>query len=177
MTTDTERIPPHFPQAERSVIGSALLYADRSLAQSLGLRGDEFMLPAHRDAWEAVRSAERKPGGLVDILTVGAEVRAAGLDARFDGGWQTWAVGVAKDGCLPEHVSRYAGMIREACAARKLIALCAELQARAYGGAAWPELLEQARAGIGELETAGADSNTTHVYGPMVEVLDELDRR
>ena len=174
---DIKLIPPHFPEAERAVIGSALLYADRALANTAGLRHDEFMLTNHRDAWEAIRAAERKPGGIVDVISVGAEVKAFGTEPRFERGWGPWAVDTAKAACLPEQVSHFAGMVREAAAARKLIALCAELQARAYTGTPWPELLDQARAGIGELETAGADSLTRHIYEPMKEFVYELDQQ
>jgi replicative DNA helicase len=171
------QVPPHNADAEIAIIGSALLYADRSLANALGIRSDEFYLPAHRDAWQAIRAAEAKTSGLVDIVSVGAEVRAAGNDARFEPGWSTWACQAATKACLPEQVAQYATMVREASAARKLILLCTELISRAYSGEAWEELLASARVGVGELEGAGGATSTIHVREAISECLDEMDRR
>lgn len=174
--SDSNQTPPNSPDAELAVIGSALVYGDRATSQALGLRGDEFMIPNHRDAWQAIRAAERKPGGLVEPLVVGEELKAAGLAARFSPSWLEWAVAASGKACLPEQVPHFAAIVRETSAARRLILLCREVESRAYNGTPWAELLESARAGVGELETAGADSSTVHVYEPMRDLATEIDQ-
>jgi replicative DNA helicase len=93
--------PPHFAEAERAIIGSALLYGDRATMNAVGLRPDEFFLIEHREAWDAIRRAEARPGAIVDIVSVGAEVKLAGAEARFNEGFGSWAVETAKDACIP----------------------------------------------------------------------------
>lgn len=173
-----DRTPPHNADAEAALIGSALLYADRTLANALGLRADEFYLPAHRDAWAAIRAAEAKPASLVDIVATGAEIKAAGIESRFgEGGWWMWATNTAQKACLPEQVAHYAGIVREHAAARKLIELCTEVIARAYTGTPWPELLEQARVGVGELENTGAATTTIHIAEAIRVCTEEIQSR
>lgn len=173
-----DQTPPNRIEAERRLIGAAMLYADRALMNALGLRYDEFFLPMHRDAWEVIRAQEKRNGAVLDPVTLEPEIKAAGAVHHFPGGWLAWATESCSLACLPEQVEHYATMVREAAAMRSLIHLCAELTSRAYNGeTSWADLLESARLGVGELETAGAATNTTHVYQPMVELLDELDKR
>jgi replicative DNA helicase len=175
---DSERIPPHHPEAERRLIGAAMLYADRALMNALGLRSDEFFLPMHRDAWAAIRAAEKRDGAVLDPITLEPEIKAAGADRHFPEGWMPWALEAYNLACLPEQVEHYATMVRESYSKRRLISLCVDLQNAAYSETqTWGEVLEAARLGIGELEMAGAATNTTHVYQPMVELLDEIDKR
>lgn len=172
-----DRTPPNNTDAEQTVIGSALVYGERSLANALGLRSDEFFLPAHRDAWDAIRAVERKPSGLVEPLAVGEELKASGLHARYSPSWLEWAVSTSSKACLPEQVPHFAGIVRETSASRKLIEICTEVIARAYANEPWADLLEVARSGIGDLETAGADTQMVHVYEPMREFAVELEKR
>jgi replicative DNA helicase len=167
--------PPHNPDAEIATIGSALLYADRTMANCLGLRSDEFFLPAHREAWTAIKAAESKPSGLVDLVSVGAELKAAGAESRFEGGWTPWAVAAAQRACLPEQVAHYAGIIRESAAARRLIELCMEVCARGYGGAPWADLLDLARGGVADLENIGVQTGTVHISEAVQECTEEIE--
>ena len=174
----TDKTPPHSREAELAVIGSVLVYGERSMMHALGLRPDEFFFPAHRDAWAAINAAQKRAGAATDPVSVEVEIKSAGVGGGFDRGWISWASTVAATAaCVPEMVEQFATIVREHAAARKMIQLCTELQLRAYSGTAWPDLLEEARAGMGELEACGAASNTAHVYEPMIELLDELDKR
>jgi replicative DNA helicase len=169
------KTPPSNAEAELTVIGSVLAYGERSLTASAGLRCDEFYIPAHRDAWTSIVAANAKPSGLVDPISVGAEVNAAGTEARFHGGWHEWAMATAVKACLPEQVSHYAAMVRETAATRKLIELCMEVINRAYSGAPFQELLDQSRGGVADLENIGSKSGTIHVSEAITECTNEIE--
>jgi replicative DNA helicase len=174
---DTQRLPPSNNPAELAIIGSALLYGDRCLSNAAGIRVDEFLLPYHRDAWHAIRMAETRGSGLVDIVAVGAEVKALGAEQRFPGGWLLWASAAAQAGCLPDNVPAYVTMVRECAAARRLIDLCVEVQNMAYASQTFSECIEVARNGIADLETFGSKSQTVHVSDAITKCTDEIQKR
>jgi replicative DNA helicase len=172
-----DHVPPHHVDAELALIGSALVYGGKVTDNVDALPGDDFFLPAHNVAWKAIRAASAKPGSVVDPITVGAEIRASGESGRFADGWDTWAMAAARKACLPEQVDRYATMVREAAAARRMITLCADLQSRAYNPETdWRDLLLDASRGIGGLELCGGPSGTRHIGAVMREVADEIQR-
>jgi replicative DNA helicase len=73
----SERIPPYSEEAERGVLGAALLDGSRvtSSAFSAGLTADAFYVPAHRTVWEAVTARAQVGNGSVDILLVTEALR------------------------------------------------------------------------------------------------------
>jgi replicative DNA helicase len=172
-----DRIPPHSRDAEEIVIGCALVYGERAMANALGLRSDEFFAPYHRDAWDAIAAAAAKPSGLMDPVTCEAEVRVLGTSQHFPDGWVTWALGVSTRACIPEQVEHFATIVREAAAARRLIELCAEVINRAYAATPWPDLLTAARTGIADLENVGVKMGTVHVSEAIAEYVEDEDRR
>lgn len=171
-------VPPHNAEAEASLIGSALAYGSRALDCVGSLKVDDFFLPEHRAAWEAILSAAGRRGAHVDVLTVEAEINRIGVAERFAGGWLTWATAAAQKASVVEVLGNVATMVRETAAFRKLIAKCVEWQAMGYGGATmWEDALADARNSIADLETCGAESETVHVYRAFTEVTDEIQNR
>ena len=77
--TPALRLPPHSVEAERGVLGSALLDASRclDLCHSAGLVPESFHLEPHRRLY-AELSAMQKTGAAVDLLTVTDRLRTAG---------------------------------------------------------------------------------------------------
>lgn len=80
------RIPPHSEEAERGVLGAALLLPERvlDLAVEKGLREEAFYDPRHRLIYKAIITLhdESRP---VDLLTVGDSLRNAGDLERIGG--------------------------------------------------------------------------------------------
>jgi replicative DNA helicase len=168
--------PPHNAEAEAALVGAALVYGTAALDNTLELRPTAFFLPAHRNAWEGILAARARAASVVDIVTVEDEIRAAGLGGHFEGGWQAWAVAAGQKACVPELVEHYAAIVREHAATRKLINICTELMARAYGGARLAELLDLNRTEVTALELAGTTSRTVHLSAAGKELITELDR-
>jgi replicative DNA helicase len=78
-----DRVPPHSEEAERGVLGSVLLDADRvmDLCVEGQLSADSFYVPAHRRVFEAMLDLLGQ-AAMIDALTVAERLRAGGnLDA------------------------------------------------------------------------------------------------
>lgn len=169
------REPPHNPDAELAIVGSGLVYGADAMAAS-DLRADELFVLSNGEAWAALRAHEAA-GAPLDFVSVGKALKASGAAGRFLPSWSEWAVEVSQHACLPQQVPHFAGIIREAALARRLIELCAHVSASAYGGAAMDALLATARGGVADLEIAGATTETVHVSEAIRAALDDCDRR
>jgi replicative DNA helicase len=172
---DDIRTPPHDESAERAVIGSMLLFATDVLSLVGDLAVDDFMLPHHREAWAAILAVlgRRMP---VDIISVGDELKAAGMDARFPGGWQPWAVGAAGSVTLWQHSGTHADVVRSKSTLRKLIALAVEVQSMAYANQSTDEVLGLAREGVAALEVSGRGKGPEKVgtlLGPALAAIED----
>lgn len=173
-----DRLPPHNAEAEASLIGSALAYGSRAIDFVGSLRIDDFFLPEHRAAWEAILAAAGRRGAQVDVLTVESEIKRIGAAERFAGGWLTWASAAAGKASVLETLGNLSTMVREAAAFRKLIAKSVEWQAMGYGGATrWEDALTDLRNTSADLETFGSESETVHVYDVFREVATEIENQ
>ncbi len=76
----SDRIPPYSEDAERGVLGSALLDARRVVDLCLEKRilPDSFHVPAHQSIYEALVNMNNA-GQAVDLLTVGDRLESAGF--------------------------------------------------------------------------------------------------
>jgi replicative DNA helicase len=176
MEEETEKVPPHDPAAEEAVIGSMLLFASDVLPLAGDLAVDDFFLPHHREAWAAIlRVLDRHMP--VDVISVGDEVRAAAMDARFPNGWQRWAVRAADSVREWRHVGAHAAVVRAKATLRKLIALAVDVQSSAYGNQPADEVLARAREGVAALEVSGGGKGPEKLESLLGGVLDAIEAR
>lgn len=173
---DDLRTPPHDEAAERAVIGSMLLFPTEVLPLVGDLAVDDFLLPHHREAWAAILAVlgRRMP---LDMISVGDELKAAGMDARFPGGWQEWAVGAAGSVTLWQHSGTHADVVRSKSTLRKLIALAVEVQSMAYANQSTDEVLGLAREGVAALEVSGRGKGPEKVGTLLGPALDAIEDR
>lgn len=173
---DIDRLPPHDEAAELSILGSVLLAFDKCFPAVATLAVDEFFLPHHREAWAAILAvvARRMP---VDLISVGDELTARGTAPRFPGGWQAWAVGAASTVAAPEHIDSHAGIVRDKATLRKMIALCAEVQALAYSSQQAGDVMACAREGVAALELRSGDKDSIRLGDALGGVLDVIEER
>ena len=167
--------PPSNESAERAVIGSAIVFGENAVAETDGLRSDEFFFPHHREAWTVLTklAAAGKP---MDPVSAGAEIKASGSSGKFSPSWNEWAFDVTSSACIPQQVKHFATMVRELAASRRLIELCVQVQAMALGGQPWDEQLRTAREGLAALEVLSTDSHTVHVSEAIREVTAEIEQ-
>lgn len=123
-----ERIPPHDLEAEKSVLGAALVSPDAAEIVAAIPAGD-FYPPAHQHVAAAV--AELVAGAEpVDVVTVAAQLRR-GEVLELAGGTEYLVELQAVTPSLGR-ATAYARIVREAAARRQLIATAAEIAELGY---------------------------------------------
>lgn len=174
--TDTARIPPHSEAAELSVLGTVMLYASDALPLVGHLAVDDFFFPHHREAWAAILavSERRRP---VDVISVGDEVKTAGMEARFRDGWQAWAVKAAASVTVWHNVGVHADVVRKTATLRKLISLAVEIQGSAYGNQPADDVLARAREGVAALEVSGGGKGPEKIETLLSGALEAIEAR
>ena len=171
-----EQTPPHDADAELAVLASALVYGAAALDEAGLLREDDFFVPAHRDAWNAISNlaARRAP---MDPISIGAELATAGLSRRFEPSWQEWSFAVVQKAQVLQLVGHFAGMVRQMSVLRKMLEMAIEVQARCYARQPADEVMSLAREQVSKLEIYGDSAEPQRVGVVLPGVLDEIDKR
>jgi replicative DNA helicase len=174
--TAPERTPPNDQAAEQAVLGAALLAADRVMPIACALATDDFFQTYHREAWAAILSTfeRRMP---VDTISVGDEVKARGMGARFPDGWASWASSTIGAVSSVDNVGHYVKIVAEKSALRKLINLSAEVASAAYASQAFETVMGMAREGIGKLEVLGIRGGPEKIGGLLGGALEVISGR
>ncbi|MBU1909632.1 MAG: replicative DNA helicase [Verrucomicrobia bacterium] len=108
----TDRIPPYSEDAERGVLGSALLDAGRvvDLAVERGLRPESFYVPAHQALFELFIEMNHE-GRPVDLLTVGDRLRERGQLEQM--GSAAFLEHLVDSTPTPAHAEYYIELVRQ----------------------------------------------------------------
>jgi replicative DNA helicase len=176
MDSNTAQKPPFDDAAERSVVGCALMNAAETIPLVGVLAIDDFLMPHHREAWAAIlRVVDRRMP--VDMIAIGDDLKAAGMDERFPDGWQAWAVQVCSEVSTWHNVGRHADVVRAKSTLRKLIALAAEIQSLSYASKPVDEVLGRAREGVAALEVSGGGKGPEKIETLLGGVLDAIEAR
>jgi len=81
-----DRLPPYSEEAERGVLGSAILAAERvlPLCEAAGITGASFYVPVHQTVYEClcVMHSENEP---IDLLTIGEALKKSGQLEKIGG--------------------------------------------------------------------------------------------
>ena len=78
------QVPPHAPDAERSVLGSMLIDSNALELSIEQLKAEDFYLPAHETIFAALRDV-RNAGNAVDLVTASEELSRHGMLERAGG--------------------------------------------------------------------------------------------
>jgi replicative DNA helicase len=114
------RLPPYSEEAERGVLGSALIDSERviELCSDNQIAPDSFHVPAHRHLFEQLQEMNQA-GKAVDLLTVGEHLKQAGrLDAL---GGYTFLEGLIDSTPTAAHAEYYIGYVRQKHLLRNII--------------------------------------------------------
>lgn len=131
LVESTSRPPPHDVKAEQSVLGAVFIKPLVFSEVAAALEVDDFFMPAHREIFAAMRAVDQRRQPL-DAVSVPDELRTRGMLPRLEGG-EGYLLVLA--GAVPtaENVAHYVRLVKEKAILRRLIATCAEVQARALG--------------------------------------------
>ncbi|HKL21109.1 MAG TPA: replicative DNA helicase [Tichowtungia sp.] len=114
------RLPPYSEEAERGVLGSALIDAEKvlELCSDNLLTADSFHVPAHRHLFEQLQEMTQA-GKAVDLLTVGEYLKQNG---RLDSvGGYVFLEGLIDSTPTAAHAEYYIGFVRQKHLLRNII--------------------------------------------------------
>lgn len=166
---DEIRTLPHDPEAEKAALGSVLLKA-AAMDDLAALRVDDFLVPAHRFVFEAMRALEaaKRP---IETVMLEDEMRRQDTWKRLEttvGGASAFLISLVTACGSAEFAPHYAAVVAEKSQLRRLVSACAEVRSAALGGTiAAAELLADLRRQAGEIEVL--------TPGGPVRVGDEVD--
>jgi replicative DNA helicase len=172
-----DRTSPHDNDAERSVLGSVFIRA-AALDDAGDLAADDFFAPHHRDVFWAMRvlAQKREP---IDPVTVADVLKVNDRLKRIEGG-MSYLSELANGTPTAENARHYAKIVRDKATLRRMIAVCSDIVAQAYGerddvGDAG-DFLAYARQRLGGIETYSEDKPT--LIGDEVDAtIDEMKLR
>ncbi len=122
-------LPPQDLHAEQAALGAMLVEPGAATRALASVDADDFYREAHRVIFEAIRTVHEREEP-VDLVTISAELRRIEkLDAV---GGPAYLTAVIRESPTAAHVVRYAKIVTEKAALRKLITAGAEIRAIGY---------------------------------------------
>ena len=162
-----EKIPPHNAEAEKSVLGAALLSKD-ALADVIDVvKTEDFYDKAHREIFDVMLELFRNSKS-VDMVTVCEELKKnKHLDLV---GGRSYVASLSAEVPSVVNAAEYAKIVAEKASMRKLIQTAEEIREKGYDESMEAsEILDYAEKNIFEI----AQSRQGNDYAPIKEVLME----
>ena len=124
-----ERIPPHNDEAEKSVLGSALLSKDALFDVVELLTEDDFYSEIHKEIFKAIKELYRRSSP-VDTLTVSEEIKKRNsLDLV---GGRAYIAALAADVPSTSNAAEYAKIVAQKASLRRLIETADDIVQKSY---------------------------------------------
>lgn len=174
--SELTRTPPHDLDAERAVLGSALVFGDGAMSLAVGLRPYDFFDPSCREAWAGLLELEKR-GANANPIALADELKSRGMASRFQPSAHEWLMGCANAASVLDILPHHLGLVRAKATLRGLIELATHIQAMAYGGEDAEGTLEAAREGVARLEVMEDTEGPPRVGELLSGALDNIDQR
>jgi replicative DNA helicase len=169
------RVPPQAIEAERSVLGAALLDS-KALARTLEvIEESAFYRPAHRRIFNALVTLWQRKEDAIDAITVADELRRQG-DFESVGG-ATYLAGLMDTVATSANVEYHAQIIKEKAILRRLIEVSTEMASRAFDGrdnAA--DLLDEAERAMFDISDARVRKGFVRVQDLMASTIKRIEK-
>lgn len=160
-----ERIPPHNIDAERSVLGAALLSKDALNDVIEEIRPGDFYDPNHKEIFDVMFELSRK-NVPVDALTVSEELDKRGSLSMVGG--RAYVASLSSATPTTANAAEYAKIVAEKASIRNLIEKADEIVARGYDKSVEAkQLIDFAENSIFEI----SQSRQRRKYTPLKDVL------
>jgi replicative DNA helicase len=175
VTALTDRLPPHNPEAERSVLGSML--RDNGVIGDIVqlVREDHFYSHAHRQIYSAIVALYSK-GQPVDLVTLGEQLH---LQKQIeDIGGYAYLADLWESSPTAANAEYYARIVRDKAIIRELIHAGTDIVREAYDQSApADEVLEGAERKILQIAEWGVTGQTYTIEEAIREAYDRIDAR
>ncbi len=172
-----EKIPPHNEEAERSVLGAAMLNKDALYDVIEEVRAEDFYNESHREIFRAIMELYRD-NVPVDMLTVCEELKKKKALEMVGG--RAYVATLTTTTPSTSNAGEYAKIVAEKAALRQLINAAADIMNKGYeetGDAT--EVLDYAEQSIFEIGQKRQKSDYTQIQEILlrnVEIIDEASK-
>ncbi|MBR5489250.1 MAG: replicative DNA helicase, partial [Firmicutes bacterium] len=169
-----ERIPPHNDEAERSVLGSALLDKDALLDVVESVTADDFYNEAHKEIFKAVTDLYKKSAP-VDVLTVSEELKRRNSLEMVGG--RAYIAALSADVPSTSNAAEYAKIISNKASLRRLINTAGDIMQASYDeNLETNTILDMAERQIFEIAQKGQKSDFAHIKDVLLENINIIDK-
>ena len=168
-----ERIPPHNEEAERSVLGAAMLNKEVLFDILEEVKEDDFYNESHREIFRAIWELYRK-NSAVDMLTVCEELKSRqSLDMV---GGRAYIATLTAEVPSTANGREYAKIIAEKAIMRQMIRTAEDITEKGYESKmAAREILDYAESGIFQIAQMRQKNDYTKIQDVLLENLKIID--
>ena len=168
-----EKIAPHSLEAEKSVLGAAVLSKDALYEVLEAVRADDFYDANNKEIFEAITELARR-NAPVDALTVSEELRKRNSLEMVGG--RGYVVSLPAGTPTVSNAGEYAKIVAEKSAMRKLITACDDVVAKGYEGSMGAnEMLELAESRVFDISQARHKGKYAHIKDVLLENIEIID--
>ena len=169
-----ERIPPHNPDAERSVLGAALLSKDALFDVVEAVKPEDFYDPNHKEIFSVLYELSKK-NAPVDALTVSEELDRRGSLEMVGG--RAYVAGLSSTTPTTANAAEYAKIVAEKASIRRLIEKADDIVAKGYDKSMDAgQLLDYAENGIFEISQARQKGAYVPLKDVLLSNIDAIDK-
>ncbi len=170
-----ERIPPHNEEAERSVLGAAMLDKDALYDVSEKVKAGDFYNQNHKEIFEAISEISRR-NAPVDVLTVCEELKKRNSLEMVGG--RGYVATLSSSVPSTSNAGEYAKIVAEKAELRNLILAAGDILDKGYGDSLEAQaVLDFAEKSIFEIAQGRQSKNMTPLKDILLENMDMISQR
>ena len=168
------RIPPHSIEAEKSVLGAALLSKDALFDVVEVVRAEDFYDENHKEIFKAILDLHRKSAP-VDALTVSEELKKRN-SLNMVGG-RAYIASLSAGTPTTSNAMEYGKIVAEKASIRRLIGTADEIVAKGYEGSMDAgQILDYAESGIFEISQKRQKGQYSHIKDVLLTNIEIIDK-
>lgn len=168
------RVPPHSAEAEKSVLGAAMLSKDALFDVMEVVKPADFYDENHKEIFQAIIDLNRK-NAPVDALTVAEELKKRNSLEMVGG--RAYIASLSSMTPTTSNAMEYGRIVAEKASVRRLIETADDIVTKGYDGTMDAnQMLDYAESGIFEISQARQKGQYSHIRDVLVENLAIIDR-
>ena len=168
------RVPPHSAEAEKSVLGAAMLSKDALFDVMEVVKPADFYDENHKEIFQAMIDLNRK-NVPVDALTVAEELKKRNSLEMVGG--RAYIASLSSMTPTTSNAMEYGRIVAEKASVRRLIETADDIVTMGYDGTMDAnQMLDYAESGIFEISQARQKGQYSHIRDVLVENLAIIDR-
>ena len=168
------RVPPHSAEAEKSVLGAAMLSKDALFDVMEVVKPADFYDENHKEIFQAMIDLNRK-NAPVDALTVAEQLKKRNSLEMVGG--RAYIASLSSMTPTTSNAMEYGRIVAEKASVRRLIETADDIVTKGYDGTMDAnQMLDYAESGIFEISQARQKGQYSHIRDVLVENLAIIDR-